>query len=53
MQSGLRLKYCSFHATKHTAAKDKQVLAVADKHAQRSASWQTWCKQRWMLSVIN
>jgi len=30
-----------------------QVSAVADEPARRAASWQTCCKQRWTLNVIN
>ena len=31
----------------------RQVSAVADEPVQRAASWQTCCKQRWTLMVIN
>jgi len=31
----------------------KQVSAVADEPARRAASRQTYCKQKWMLGVIN
>jgi len=33
--------------------KQKQVSAVTDEPAWQPASQQTYCKQRWTLSVIN
>ena len=46
--------YISKHSHPVTCSNSyEQVSAVTDKSTRRTASRQTCCKQRWMLSVIN